>query len=90
MRVKFEKGKQRQFIKEVLVKVNSPSLNDLSVRLNISYSTFKKYYNELRLLPSELFENLCFISGIKTNSLRITFFGNNWGQVKGGKISKRG
>ena len=89
MRTKFEKGKQRQFIKEVLISVNSPTLKDLSVRLNISYSSIKKYFNELRLLPLDLFENLCSISNIKKDSLKIMFLENNFGQINGGKKSRR-
>jgi hypothetical protein len=89
MRVKFEKGKQRQFIKEVLISINSPSLKDLSVRLNIPYSPIKKYFNELRLLPLSLFNDLCFISHVNKDSLKVIFFEDNWGQVKGGKKGKK-
>ena len=88
MRVKFEKGKQKQFIKEVLISVNSPSLRDLSIRLNISYSSIKKYHSELRLLPLNLFEDLCFISKINKSSLKIILLEDNWGQVKGGEKRK--
>jgi len=89
MRVKFDKGKQKQFLKEVLISVNSPSLRDLSIRLNISYSSIKKYFNELRLLPFSLFEDLCFISKINKSSLRISILKDNWGQIKGGEKSRK-
>lgn len=89
MRVKFGRRKQRQFIKEVLILINSPSLKDLSVRLNISYSSIKKYFNELRLLPLELFENLCLISQINKSLFKVIFLEDNWGQIKGGKKNRK-
>lgn len=89
MRVKFEKGEQRDFIKNVLFRINSPSLNDLSTRMDISYSTFKKYFCELRLLPLTLFEDMCFISKINKSGLRFNLIEETWGQSKGGKISKK-
>ena len=89
MRVKFDKGDQKQFIKDVLISVNSPSLRDLSIRLNVSYSSIKKYFNELRLLPLTFFEDLCFISNINKSSLNVIFLEDNFGQIKGGKKSRK-
>ena len=89
MRVMFGKGRQREFLKSVLINANSPSLRELSRRLGVSYSTLKNYYVEARFLPENLFNDLCSISGISKKKLNVKLGGDNWGQVKGGKKSKR-
>jgi hypothetical protein len=89
MRVKFKKGQQKKFIVLVMKKMNSTTLRDLSNRLNISYSCIKKYYNELRLFPFVLFEDLCFVCKIDKNSFQVNFLKDNWGQIKGGKFRKK-
>jgi hypothetical protein len=86
MRIKFQEGKQRKFIEKVIVNIGSPSLRELSRRLDINYSTMKNYYYGLRLMPQEFFENLVKISGGKENVILLK---DHWGQVKGGKKSKR-
>jgi len=86
MRVNFEKGKQKQFINEIMKIVNAPSLGELARRVEINYSTFKNYFGGARLLPKELFDTLCDLAGL---NLEVSFVKNNWGQVKGGKRSKR-
>ncbi len=88
-RVEFKKGEQKKFIKEVMKKINSPSLRELGNRLSINYSTLKNYLAEERLLPENLFNDLCYISKINKEELNIQILKDNWGQVKGGKISKR-
>ncbi|MEK6925990.1 MAG: hypothetical protein AABW50_01795 [Nanoarchaeota archaeon] len=82
MRVKFRKGKQREFLQKVLAETNCPSLRELSRRLEINYSTLKNYFAEDRLLPKNLFDLLYKISGVKANA---GFLDDNWGQRKGGK-----
>jgi len=44
---------------------------------------------ERRLMPKNLFKNLCYIAKINSNKLNIKFIEGNWGQIKGGKIGKR-
>ncbi len=88
-RIKFKKGEQRKFIKDVLKNINSPSIKELANRLSINYSTLKNYIVEERLLPENIFDNLCFISKINKSELDVEYLEENWGQVKGGKISKR-
>lgn len=86
MRVKFYKGQQRKFLDLVIEKTNSPSLRGLiQFGFNIPYSTLKNYHNESRLLPENLFIDLCNLSGISQNSFNITFLNENWGRIKGGK-----
>jgi len=89
LRVKFKSGFQRKFIQEVLGKVNSPSLRELGRRLNVNYSTLKNYFNEERCLPKSLFDDLCYISKISKEDLIIEYLNSNWGQVKGGKNSRK-
>lgn len=90
MRIKFQKGKQREFLKKVLENINCPSLRELINRgFDISYSTLKNYFNESRSLPEDLFFDLCNISHINKNILNFKVLNENWGQSKGGKISKK-
>ena len=86
MRVKFRKGKQREFINKVISKIYSPSLRALrQYGININYSSMKSYYLEHRTMPLELFESLCRLSGIDKKELDISFLDDNYGQIKGGK-----
>lgn len=86
MRVKFTKGKQQIFIKKVIENTQSPSLRALTqFGLDVSYSSLKKYYLELRLLPLQLFEDMCKISNLNKENFRVVLVDDNWGQVKGGK-----
>ena len=90
MRVVLDKGKQRQFFNEVLARSGCPSLHELINRgINVNYQTLKNYYSERRLLPENLFELLCQISGMKRNDVKHELVGNGWGQSKGGKISRK-
>jgi len=86
MRVKFDKGKQREFLNKVMEEVSCPSLRELSRRLDLNYSSLKNYFNEDRTLSKELLDNLCLISKLE---FRGRFVGENWGQIKGGKRGRR-
>ena len=86
MRIKFEKGKQKEFLKRVIINLNSPSLRGLlQFGFDIPYSTLKSYFQEHRLMPEELFKDLCHISKINTSDLDVEYLEDNWGRVKGGK-----
>ena len=90
MRIKFEKGKQRKFIQDVLKSIGGPSLYELINRgVNISYSSLKNYYSERRLLPEELFDILCGLSRLNKDNISFKKIPENWGQSKGGFISKK-
>jgi hypothetical protein len=86
MRIKFKKGRQREFIEEVLAKLMAPSLRSLKqYGINVNYQTLKAYYNESRNLPESLFMDLCILSGIEASKAKVKRLTDNWGQVKGGK-----
>ena len=89
LRIKFRRSFQRKFIREVIDRVNSPSLRELGRRLNVNYSTLKNYYNEERSLPKNLFDDMCYVSKMDKERFGIEYINENWGQVKGGKKSKR-
>jgi hypothetical protein len=89
-RIKFAKGKQKEFFDKILVSIGSPSIRELGNRLTgINYQTLKNYYSERRLLSDSLFEDLLELSGLKKNDSNFEELGERWGQIKGGKISKR-
>jgi hypothetical protein len=89
-RIIFPKGKQREFLNEVIKKVSSPSLRGLlQFGLDLNYSTLKNYYIEDRTIPQEVFSQLCSLSGISPLSLNFSYLDENWGKVKGGKSLKR-
>lgn len=89
VRIKFQKGKQRSFLQEVLIKLNCPSFRELASRLQINYSTMKNYSSEAYFLPENLFKDLCFLSKIDSGKLKFEVINDNWGQIKGGKISRK-
>ena len=86
MRVQFKQGKQKEFLKTVLEKMNCPSLRALRERgFNVSYNTLKSYFSENRTLPEELFRNLCYAAKLNPEEFQIELLKENWGQIKGGK-----
>ena len=90
MRIRFRRGGQRKFLDLVVQKLNSPSVRGiLQFGFNVPYSTLKNYYNESRLLPEDLFNDLCEIVDINKSGLDFERVDENWGKVKGGGISKR-
>lgn len=76
-------------MQEVIEKINCPSLRELGNRLSINYSTLKNYFIEERYLPESLFNDLCLISKLDKSKMNIKYLDGNWGQIKGGKKSKR-
>lgn len=90
MRVLFSEGMQREFLKKILENINCPSLRELINRgIDVNYSTLKNYFNEDRLMPEEFFNELIEMSGVNKNNFTFNLVNENWGQVKGGKISRR-
>lgn len=85
MRLRFKKGEQRKFIKNILIK-NRISLRILSKILNINYSTLKNFYREERLITDNLINNLCSMYSINFPKEKImNILSENWGSIKGGK-----
>ena len=90
MRLKFSKGKQKEFLKKVMEKINCPSLKELENRLvGVFYSSLKNYFSERRTLSQELFEDLCELANLDENNFSFEILDENWGQSKGGKISRK-
>lgn len=90
VRVRFEKGKQREFLRLVLDRMGCPSLRALKgFGFEINYSSLRNYFNESRSLPLEFFNNLCYLGKIDKNNLDFEIVDDNWGQVKGGKKIKK-
>lgn len=90
MRIKFKKGKQREFLKEVLQNANVPSLRELRKRgFDVSYPTLKNYFVERRNMSYELFEQLCEFSSVDKNKFVFKILDDNYGQIKGGKKSRK-
>jgi hypothetical protein len=91
MRVKFREGGQRKFLDLVVSRLRAVSLRGvLQFGFDVPYSTLKNYYNESRLLPEELFDDMCEVAGISKSGLKFELVGDNWGMVLGGKLGKRG
>jgi hypothetical protein len=49
----------------------------------------KNYFAEERTLPEEFFNQICNLTKINQKKLKLEKLENNFGQIKGGKISKR-
>lgn len=90
MRIKFKRGEQKKFLDLVARELKSPSVRGiLQFGFSVPYSTLKNYYNESRLLPRDLFDDLCEVAGIDKRNLDFEEVDENWGKVKGGRIGKR-
>jgi len=74
----------------VVERTNSPSMRGLlQFGFSVPYSTLKNYHNESRMLPEDLFLDLCSVAKINIKNLKFEYLSKNWGQVKGGKVGKR-
>jgi len=91
MRVRFRKGRQRKFLDLVVSRLRAVSLRGiLQFGFDVPYSTLKNYYGESRLLPEELFDDMCEGASVDKGSLKFELVSDNWGRIKGGKLGKRG
>jgi hypothetical protein len=89
-RIKFFKGEQRRFLDLCIEKLNLTSARGLlQYGFKTNYSSIKNYYCERRLIPSSLFYDLCYLSKINPETIKFEIINGNWGQSKGGKISRR-
>ena len=89
-RIKFAEGGQRKFLDLCILRLSSPSLRGLlQFGFDVKYSTLKNYYNCLRFIPEDFFKDLLEITGIDPSGLDFEYVKGNWGQVIGGKKSKR-
>lgn len=85
-RLEFERGYQNKFLKEFMI-CNNTSILSSSRKLKVSEGAFKKWLNETRTLPEEVFVEICNetpeLISYKSKVKRIRL--NNWGQIKGGR-----
>lgn len=89
-RIQFQKNQQRKFLKKILEQTNCPNLRAFTqFGFDIPYSTLKNYFSEKRNLPENFFKELCKLTKIDSTKLKIKTLEKNWGQIKGGKISKK-
>lgn len=89
-RIRFQKGKQKAFLDLCIANLNCISLRGLlQFGVNTNYDSLKNYYTERRLLPRGLFEDLVYLAKIDSRDLDVEIIGGNWGQINGGKKSKR-
>ena len=88
-RIKFSRGKQREFLDLVVERMSAVSLRSLlQFGVDTNYSSLKNYYTERRFLPEDLFDNLCHLAKIDVEDLDVEKLGDYWGQTKGGRIGK--
>jgi len=89
-RVLFSKGEQRKFLDLAIERLNCMSLRGiLQFGFDIKYSSLKSYYIERRLISKGFFDSLCHIAKIDKGKLNFKIINGNWGQVIGGKKSRR-
>ena len=90
MRIKFSKGKQREFLKKVMENANCPTIKELENRLvGVTYSSLKNYFSERRCLPEDLFLDFCKLANLDKNNFSYEILDEKWGQSKGGKNSRK-
>ena len=89
-RIEFAKGKQKAFLNQCINNLNLTSLRGLlQLGISTNYNNLKNYYSERRNIPEDLFQDLIYLAKIDIKTLDIQTKPENWGQIKGGKISKR-
>ena len=89
-RIEFKKYNQKKFLKKCIKNLNCLSLRGLlQFGIKTNYNNLKNYYSERRLIPENLFNDLLILSKIESNKLNIKIKKQNWGQINGGKLSKR-
>ncbi|MGK0209241.1 MAG: hypothetical protein ACI83O_000512 [Patescibacteria group bacterium] len=89
-RISFPEGKQKEFLENVRQNLNAPSMTSiLQYGFTTTATALKNYYTERRNLPEELFEEMCQLAKIEKSTLEYQEKKINWGQQKGGSISKR-
>lgn len=86
MRTLFESGKQRGFLDLIRKKIKSPSMRAIKqFGIETKYSTLKSYYQEKRLMPRELVEDLCKLADVRMEKIKVKYLEENWGKKKGGE-----
>jgi len=86
MRIRLQKGKQRELIKKAKLNLKWKDLGKI-LNLNPDYIR-NELSNETRLLSEEIFKKLCEIIKEDYNPLILEKLPDDWGKSKGGKKSK--
>jgi len=82
-RVNLVPSEQRRLIANCMARKGN--LKILSRDLGVSYSSMKKYYQEVLLLPESLFKKLLGISGFSERDFNFTYLDAKWGSSVGGE-----
>jgi len=89
-RIQFKKNEQKEFMDKCIENLNLTSIRGLlQLGLTTTYNNLKNYYTQRRTLPEYLFQDLTYLAKINPTKLDVQIIGPNWGQIKGGKKSKR-
>jgi len=89
-RIKFNKNMQKKFLNKCINNLNLTSLRGLlQLGISTNYNNLKNYHTERRTLPENLFNDLTYLAKIDPKTLDTKTNPENWGQIKGGKKSKR-
>ncbi len=89
-RIEFKDKEQKKFLDKCIENLNLTSLRGLlQLGINTNYNNLKNYYSERRTIPKQLFEDLAYLAKININNMGFKTKNQNWGQIKGGKKSKR-
>ena len=84
-----QKNGQRFFLEKCKNNLNCPSISCLlQFGIKCSVSSLKNYYSQRRLLPEDLFLDLCHLAKIDLKLLDIQYKPENWGKIKGGCYKK--
>ena len=90
-RVWFPEGKQREFLDLVVNNLSCGSVRGiLQFGLDVNYNALKSYYIERRVMPKDLFDNLCHIAKINASEIDCHILNSNYCFILGGINSKRG
>ncbi|MEK6836320.1 MAG: LAGLIDADG family homing endonuclease [Nanoarchaeota archaeon] len=82
-RIKLEKGEQSKLIASLADKYGS--VKKIADNWNLSYSTLKKYSQEIFLLPENIFNKIIYELEINKGKLTFSYLDYNWGAKIGGK-----
>ena len=90
MRIVFQKGYQKKFMKEVCGRLKTSLRGLRKYKIHYGYSAMKKYYREELTLPKDLAETLTEISNVDWIKFKPTGeLLDTWGKSKGGTIGKK-
>ena len=84
MRLRFEPGKQTEFLQQLKKKKKLGTWKALSRMLGVNYRTFNHYLKERCLLPEKIW-NAAQASGMSVGRFKVERLNDHWGVGVGGK-----